>query len=346
MWCKKGSAQQKLVASGRDCASLKFAVLYLSLSRWTGRRFLIAHLPQAKRCVQFFLNKIRVNLRVTKYLLLTLLITLSCNGTADKNELLGNDYRLFQGTPSWDLAKAVRDKDIDEIRAIIQKGKTDLEFKEERFGQTILFLAVMNQNYESTKTLLELGANPNQHDRYDGTSPIIEAARVDEDIKFLELLLKQGGNPNDLETGERRKGNTVRDTPLLAAIGGRGNSLPRVELLVESGADIDFKNEFSVNALSEALTLDKLNVVLYLLNKGIDFRQVISSNEGRDYFIWDKLRFKLYPLGSNDFQKKQEIIEFLKGKGIDYRLKPIPDYAISQAKKMYPNNWKEYLEQY
>jgi hypothetical protein len=41
--------QQKLVASGRDCASLKFVGLYLSLSRWTGRRFLFARLPQANR---------------------------------------------------------------------------------------------------------------------------------------------------------------------------------------------------------------------------------------------------------------------------------------------------------
>jgi hypothetical protein len=32
-------AQQKLIASGRDCASLKYVVLYLSLSRWTKRRF-------------------------------------------------------------------------------------------------------------------------------------------------------------------------------------------------------------------------------------------------------------------------------------------------------------------
>jgi hypothetical protein len=40
------------VASGRDCASLKCVVLYLSLSRGTGRRFLFARLPQAKRCGQ------------------------------------------------------------------------------------------------------------------------------------------------------------------------------------------------------------------------------------------------------------------------------------------------------
>jgi hypothetical protein len=45
----ENSTQQKLVASGRDCAPLKCVVLYLSLSRWTVRRFLFARLPQAKR---------------------------------------------------------------------------------------------------------------------------------------------------------------------------------------------------------------------------------------------------------------------------------------------------------
>jgi hypothetical protein len=36
------------VASGRDCASLKFVVLYLSLSRWTGRRF---YLPACHKLI-------------------------------------------------------------------------------------------------------------------------------------------------------------------------------------------------------------------------------------------------------------------------------------------------------
>ena len=49
---KMPSAQQKLVASGRDCASLKFVVLYLSLARGKGRRFLVARLPQANRYAQ------------------------------------------------------------------------------------------------------------------------------------------------------------------------------------------------------------------------------------------------------------------------------------------------------
>ncbi len=41
------------MASGRDCGSLKFGVLYLSLLRGTGRRFLFARLPQAKRYAPF-----------------------------------------------------------------------------------------------------------------------------------------------------------------------------------------------------------------------------------------------------------------------------------------------------
>jgi hypothetical protein len=61
------------VASGRDCASLKFAVLYLSLSRGTGRRFLVARLPQAKRYAQC---------RGTDSVLRTLAHLLAANSTA------------------------------------------------------------------------------------------------------------------------------------------------------------------------------------------------------------------------------------------------------------------------
>lgn len=31
--------------------------------------------------------------------------------SVDKAELTGRDYRLFQNTPAWDLAKAVQDGD-------------------------------------------------------------------------------------------------------------------------------------------------------------------------------------------------------------------------------------------
>ena len=70
------------MASGRDCASLKFVVLYLSLSRGTGRRFLFARLPQAKRCAQA--AKTKVTTMNFKLLLTIFLLGLTCDTFACK----------------------------------------------------------------------------------------------------------------------------------------------------------------------------------------------------------------------------------------------------------------------
>jgi hypothetical protein len=63
------------VASGRDCASLKFVVLYLSLSRWTGRRFLFARLPQANRYAQAKNEDCTMKILADKLLEVILLLT-------------------------------------------------------------------------------------------------------------------------------------------------------------------------------------------------------------------------------------------------------------------------------
>jgi ankyrin repeat protein len=271
----------------------------------------------------------------------------------DRNKLLGIDYRLFQKTPAWDLAKAVWEEDITSIKKIVAAEKVNIDYQEPRFGKTLLMLAVANEQYSSTKALLELGADPNKHDNYDGTSPIIDAAKINSSLfggntKFLELLLQFGGNPNDIEVGERRKGNSTRVTPLIAAlqVNKISSSLSKVKLLVDAGANVNYRNEYGTTALGRAITFDDYDVALYLLGKGANYKGVFSNVEGKEYYLWDELRFKVHPLDSKDYRKKMKIVEFLKNKGIDYRKVPVPEYAIEEAKKIEPKNWKEFLKQY
>jgi len=295
--------------------------------------------------------------KIKPELIFTLIIILvaSCTGqdtVVDKGKLLGNDYRLFQETPVWEIAKAVWQEDTAAINKIVKENKADIDFQEVKFGQTLLMLTVRNQNYNSCMALLELGADPNKHDHYNGSSAMIAAAKMNEtfsdNTKFLKLLLKYKGNPNDVEVGERRAGNTSRETPLIASIQPNKISSPlsKVQLLIESGADINYTNEFHESALSSAIIFDYYDIVLYLLHKGANYNIVISQTEGKDYYLWDELRFKLHPLESKEYKQKMEIVEFLLLKGIDYRKLPIPEYAIVEAKKTYPNTWKDYLNKY
>jgi len=53
---------------------------------------------------------------------------------ADKSKLLGNDYRLFQQTPAWELAKAVEDENLEWIKKIVKEDSVDINFKEAKYG--------------------------------------------------------------------------------------------------------------------------------------------------------------------------------------------------------------------
>lgn len=43
------------------------------------------------------------------------------------------------------------------------------------YGNTMLMMAIINQDYDLFKLLIDNGANFNYHNTYDGSSPIIEA---------------------------------------------------------------------------------------------------------------------------------------------------------------------------
>lgn len=55
----------------------------------------------------------------------------------DKSKLMGNDYRLFQSTPAWILAKAVEEGDISKIKEEVIQKKVDVDFQETQYGQTL-----------------------------------------------------------------------------------------------------------------------------------------------------------------------------------------------------------------
>jgi hypothetical protein len=86
-----------------------------------------------------------------RILILGLLIScllLSCvnrNKPVDKSKLTGGDYRLFQNTPAWDLAKAVQDENEKKINEILAKDPKLINYQEPKYGNTLLELAIMNR---------------------------------------------------------------------------------------------------------------------------------------------------------------------------------------------------------
>ena len=259
----------------------------------------------------------------------------------------GYDYRLFKDTPYWKLAKEVDGNRVRKIKKIVSEQKLDVNFQEPKYGNTLLMLAIKNRDYLGSKTLLELGANPNIHDTYDGSTALIESCQFNDDIQLIKLLLAFGANPNEEETGPRREGNTTRLNPLLAACEDSGKSpIEKVKILVEAGANINYTNEYNMNALKALLIFEHYDVILYLIEKGAEYKNIISTVKGVNYYICDELRYNVHSLNSEKYLKKMELVDFLEKNGLHYWTIPIPPAIIDIIKKQYPNNWQEYFEKY
>ncbi|MCK8141818.1 ankyrin repeat domain-containing protein [Flavobacterium sp. I-SCBP12n] len=290
----------------------------------------------------------------SKYIIFGLVfLLLSCNRETkvDKTKLLGKDYRLFQDTPAWALSKAVEDEDIIKIREEVAKNKSIINFQESRFGGTLLMFAIYNNQYKSLKTLLELGANPNLKDFKYGTNAVIYAAG-NEDPEYLKLVLKYGGNANSLETAPGKEGDQARSAGLNNAISYVDpNSLVRVKLLVNAGADINYSNNgpevYTNLPLSDAIVHDNMDALLYLLEKGADYDKILyRMADDHNVYILEGLRTVVVDLSSDQYKAKTKAIQFLKKKGLDYDKEPIPDYIIEKVKKKYPKDWKDYIKKY
>jgi uncharacterized protein len=272
----------------------------------------------------------------------------SCSQQSES--LVITDYALFRHTPLWNFTIATKDGDSAKMRDIQTKEKVDINLQEPKFGATLLMVTILNRQLNSSSNLLSMGADPDLNTTIDGTCALIFAAGIEgyskDDTEFINVLLKFGADPNNSETAGPDNSNP--DVPLWAACRSiKTSPLEKVKLLVNAGANVNFRNSFGNNALREALTFDHLDVVEFLLQHGVDYESSISSKaDVLDLHLWDELRFHLYPLNSEKYRQKMKIVDFLLRNGIDYRQSVIPEYAIKGAKKLYPNDWEEYLKLY
>lgn len=282
--------------------------------------------------------------RYMKHCWLLLLVLLACG---DSGNLTNSDYELFKETPAWNLAKAVRDGNEGRIKDVLKAQPVLINYQEPKYGSTLLMLTIENQEPESFLNLLSLKADVRIHDTYDGSSALIKACRYDYfDILFVEALLEAGADPNDVEVGPRRTDNHSRNTPLISAV--KSGKREFVVLLIDHGAEVNYQDEFGHSALTTAVLQDHYDIVLYLLQKGANYRHPIFVRpvENSEVYLVDALRQAFFPLNSKQHKLKMEVVEFLKGKGLDYKNAPIPDFIVKKAQKEYPDSWQEFLEKY
>ena len=289
-------------------------------------------------------------MRIINYLFAVLMFLTSCSNAdriVDKSKLRPGDYRLFQGTPVWMLAKSAYNDDMAAVKKILAE-KTDLaNVQDSVYGNTMLMMAIINQDYDLFRLLIDNGAEINYHNRFGGESPLIVACSSrDNNPIFVKDLVENGAFVNDTTHSLPM----AQASPLMVAAGCGNISI--VRYLLERGADINYKNNFGTTVLGESILSQKYDVALMLLNNGADYLSPIYN--GLDKYgkstvplcLQTVLRNAMVEIPTSEYFQKRKIIKFLKTKGIDYDTVPIPDYVVERAKENYPLFWKAYLQLY
>jgi len=181
--------------------------------------------------------------------------------------------------------RAIKENDIQKLKQVLGAMEIDDQVKEyDDFfepteGYTLLHFAVEENRLEMVNYLLESGANPNLHMKYDQSTPLMLAISLlppDENaFQIVSSLVKYGADVNAIKEGGRRPLHLCRSddyikycellllngadvdakadtgsTPLHFATYGKYKSI--VALLLQHGADASFKNDYGRSALDYA----------------------------------------------------------------------------------------------
>ncbi|HMF70120.1 MAG TPA: ankyrin repeat domain-containing protein [Flavitalea sp.] len=215
------------------------------------------------------------------------------------------------------MTKAVEDQDAVKIRQEFSRNKSLLNYQERRSGTGLLQMAVRTEKYRSVEMLVQLGADPNLQDSYEGISPLMQAVligggvlQIGRDNRYLELLLKAGGDPNIESHGGTRAEGIEGNTPLsIACLHG---SLSYVQILVKAGANVNHKRQNRYDALYNALIQKYPDIVLYLLNHGAIYKQPLSIDyDSRKEYISDLMVDWDFDKDSDRYKSQQKIVAFL-----------------------------------
>lgn len=164
-----------------------------------------------------------------------------------------------------DLINAIMYQDFEKTKELVNKG-VDINYQDKSYGSTALILACQYNFVDIAKFLIENGADLNLQAN-NGYTPLIAAASVS--VELTELLLSKGADIK-LKIDD---GSGALTTSVTGILSGRVTTAV-VEMLLEKGADI---NESATKGAAEGYTVlmmaarnNKPELVKFLVKNGAD----------------------------------------------------------------------------
>jgi len=145
------------------------------------------------------------------------------------------------------LIESAKRGDINTSLVLIKSG-AEINHKE-KFGDTALKIAIIQQYYELAKFLIDHGANITGTE----SEKLLVMAAEKNDLPFAEQLIKTGTNLNRAENGH--------ETPLIAAA---GTGIEMTRLLIRYGADVNGGSN-GINPLITAIYRGKMEIARELI---------------------------------------------------------------------------------
>ncbi len=267
---------------------------------------------------------------------------------------LGYSFKQFENTPVHDLAKACDFNDLEAINDFMRDKLYDADYGEEKFGQTVLMVAVMNNKHKVIETLLKNGANPNKRDKRNLTVLMrhmsVNYNGVECDVKTTKLLIQYGADINAIcDNKDTVTYEVIRTTAFMLAC--ESDCLANIKYLVAQGVDINKSVGGEGNcAITNALIQDRIDLVKYLI---IDLKAKIPpyclvSKNGDTTTVLGMLRLLIFTIGSKEHKVKMEIVSYLNTNyGLDYFKEPLPKgFYLERMKREHPNDFDEYIKKY
>lgn len=172
-----------------------------------------------------------------------LLIVLSCLSLFSCGQE-SKIVKYFKDTEAYELAQSVEKNDTLEIKKIVKENSNLLEVTNPISGSNVLDLAVILENYEAFKALIDLGANPNFINPLTERSVLINACKFywkpepyTIDLRYMDLLLQKGANPNYVLEKDFTNEKGIYQRATSAIHEASKLDLRMVKVLIEYGAD-------------------------------------------------------------------------------------------------------------
>lgn len=203
----------------------------------------------------------------------------------------------FPSKPVASFIRAVINNNFNEAGNLIKSG-VDINSTGLNGITPLLWVMSTTKDLRKIEFLLNSGANPNYRDNKNQTSAMFFAAGGDEP-KILELLLKNGGNPDLL-------GPRGENLLMIAISQSRDENL---KMLLDYGANVNFYDHHNDTVANKAARYGRFDLIAALLNRGLTHNMQELAKD---------VEINTIPADSEQQQWKVKVIEMLKERGATF----------------------------